>query len=297
MSTGRDIIIILVVTILAFLGAFFQPGSFLIQPSFEIILTTEQSENIVMETLTITNNGGAQAKNTKIHITISDKTTIVSDDCPEGYSQIGYEDDYIELKLEKMSSNLPCIVQFESSKINSISRIVVTADDSSAYIWNYEEKQSKKLDPEIYAGFAGIVGITAGIITFVIIFVNHKKSKEKKLIQKFIDQELMQIKLDKAIFVEGEKIKGFVLIRSTVDMDNWKPIKMDVADPNGLVVYSAAIPRLSATSSEISIQTGDPNWELFGMYTIYLEANDGTKSQSQFIYEKNSSKQNQSING
>ena len=280
----KDIVIPIGIGLLTFAGLLFTPGSFLIHPSFDIFVTEPVA---ITNHINVTNVGLVQAKNVRINVDATGPITLVNNLCPEGFDIIPTEQiDQILIQLNRMSSNLECTFIISKSSFDKIVEVVVTADSSPAYIWNYEENQLKKLDLEISAVFAGIISIIAGVITSFVTYEYHKKARERKSIQKIIDRELMQIKLDKAIYHEGEDIKGFVLINSTVDANSWNPIKIEVADPNGLVVYSAAIPRISATSSQISISTGDPNWQIFGMYTIYLMANDGTGSQAQFIYEK-----------
>src|SRR6185437_8807119 len=100
----KDIVLpILIGVLVAFVGALFIPGNFLIHPTFDI--TPPQSQTSGSQyTTTITNTGLIQGKNVRIGMSYVGNLELMNSDCPEGFTVANKTSTQLLLQLDRMST-------------------------------------------------------------------------------------------------------------------------------------------------------------------------------------------------
>lgn len=176
MSRFKDIGILISISVLTFLGLLFAPGSFLIHPTFEI----EFEKKGGVEFITVTNTGLVQAKNVMIHLKPGILTGNQIEDCPEGVIAKDWENGpSAKIELSRMSPNLDCFFLTIIVNASHTERITVTADDSPAYIWKFDEKTTESVSS--FADFtvtlgAIFVSLIVGLAVWMIIHTLIRKA-------------------------------------------------------------------------------------------------------------------------
>lgn len=106
------------------------PDNLVMNPDFQLAIITDDSS----EKAYVINKGWDQAENVMITVVGNDELIIDDIDCLEGFEIIPFQDSKkLYLHLERMSVNLECSIYF-SMNSSTISKIVVTSDDSSVSI-------------------------------------------------------------------------------------------------------------------------------------------------------------------
>jgi len=173
LSSVKDLIIPIGIGVLTFLGLFFAPGSFLIHPTFEI----EFEKKGTLEFITVTNTGWIQAKNVMIHLKPGIVTQVQLEDCPEGVLAKDWEfSSSAKIELVRMSPNLECFFLTFIDIPAYTERITVTADDSPAYAWEFEEQTTQPLSVLIQSLSTVAITIIAIIISTIVYRVSTRRS-------------------------------------------------------------------------------------------------------------------------
>ncbi len=100
-----------------------------IMTSFDVDVTY-QDKSDKLDTITLQNTGLIQAKDVVAHIQF-DSDVIISDTyCVEG--DVSYIKDKLSIDLARMSTNIPCMIEFPETGNHTITDIVITSDNRSA---------------------------------------------------------------------------------------------------------------------------------------------------------------------
>ena len=131
-NLGSGIIVPLVVALIAV--SFGSSQGLLITPIFHSETQTPDGSPLVT-TITINNIGWIQAKNVTAIIKTPDALHFLNNStwCPEGTIFSNQPNDQLEIKFEKMSTNIDCVVGIEKVKGNEIVSISVSGINSPGY--------------------------------------------------------------------------------------------------------------------------------------------------------------------
>jgi len=162
LSHTKEIGIPLLVGGLTLFGFLLAPGSFLIHPTFEIIVMSDSHPQV--NDIIIVNTGWVQAKNVNIHLR-PPPATIETTECPE-YTELSVRHFSTQsISLERMSQNLPCAIIYVSANSN-LTQVTVTADDSPAFVWEKEKRTTEKISVIVEPYLSIIPALVAGFVTY-----------------------------------------------------------------------------------------------------------------------------------
>ncbi|MGI0021821.1 MAG: hypothetical protein ACRD9Q_03070 [Nitrososphaeraceae archaeon] len=117
---------------------------FKIYPNFDVWTVSVSNNNTNLETLTVINKERIQAKNALIHV-LSNGILKVNDSlCLEGSFPYNSSKNIFRIDFGKMSAGIICRVGFESPLNVTITRVVITADDSPGREYFPAQKQESQ---------------------------------------------------------------------------------------------------------------------------------------------------------
>ena len=179
-SNGKGLLTVIIVPIISIIGIFLfgNAQGLLITPNFDTDIFYP-NDDFRTEVLTIKNNGWLQAKNVKVFINSQDQFDIVqnSSACFEGEYQLPNPDKTLRIEFDKLSTNVNCLLTFESSNDGKIFYIVITGDNTPGYQWFYKKGELKEFGPyEIFAAISSILLSISILATFY-----HQREKVKKV--------------------------------------------------------------------------------------------------------------------
>lgn len=91
---------------------------------------------IYIEKITLTNTGNKQAKNVDMSIISRESLVLTVNECPEANIQLTDEEKITKFEFKRLSTNIPCYLEFSNIHGHLISKMIVTGDDVQGYQWD-----------------------------------------------------------------------------------------------------------------------------------------------------------------
>ncbi len=145
----RNVIIPIIAAIIAALitvtfGILSDQHYFQAYPDYQVFITSKVNSDIQFEQFSVQNIGTVQAKNAEIIITSGDPISFHDKFCFEGSIKNKTTDTY-KIKFEKISTNIPCFIDFKSSVNKKIEGVMILSDDAPGRIYFSKESDKKSL--------------------------------------------------------------------------------------------------------------------------------------------------------
>ena len=187
-----------VIGLATFFGLIYSPGSFLIQPKFELDVEPKESTMFIpidingtkistnSYVISIENVGLIQAKDVRVYVSSTGGIQQLAFQCPE--LQQDQSSRFIQktetISVERMSVNLVCNIQLDTSLSSELDKVIVTATDSPSASWNFEEEETDQIE-SLFTEISRIIFIVVSIIVVVISLVRLFKEYQKTLYNTF----------------------------------------------------------------------------------------------------------------
>jgi len=182
-------------------------------PNFDVNLEPPTDLENKFVRLTVENNGQVQARNGAIYVMSKEPIQIKRTICPEGLTKLETANTLSEIRFQKMSINIECIVDFQSLSNGRIYKIAITADGvpgfnynvdppldfnktAAEYLMDEQEKLIEKIEqkntPNEFLANVALALLVVAVITFTTKYFSVRSAERTKESEKIRLQESLK---------------------------------------------------------------------------------------------------------